>query len=444
MKKLLLLLLPFFAMAQSPDATQIENILLLNNTKQNSATRVIVQDSITKELKFVLRASLVPQANASTSGTVRTTTAEVNPQVYTIGIVDNKLDAKLNVNQKGALNGVATLNSIGKIPNEQIPAVAISETFPISSEAQMIALSQAEQGDIAIRSDVSKAFILRQSPSSVLGNWSELLTPASTVTSVAGRVGAVILNSTDVGLGNVNNTSDANKPISSAMQTALNSKISGSGITNQLARFTASGAVGNSSIFDNGNVGINQLNPTERLDVVGNGKFSGRLIISNPVALTNTVASGDNFISYISGAKSANIGYNNAIGAFNVIDGDVKTMVHNSGNFSIGNGTVDEGSKLFVVGNGKFSGTVTATSFFQSSDIRLKNIIKRDGDVIYFTWKNKRDNKTHIGYIAQKVRAKNPEQVQKDDKGYLSVNYIEILVEKIRNLEKEIEILKAK
>jgi hypothetical protein len=87
---------------------------------------------------------------------------------------------------------------------------------------------------------------------------------------------------------------------------------------------------------------------------------------------------------------------------------------------------------------------VTATSFFQSSDIRLKNIIKRDGDVIYYTWKDNRDTKTHIGYIAQKVRKKNPDQVNKDDKGYLSVNYIEILVEKIRNLEKEMELLKAK
>jgi ABC-type Fe3+-hydroxamate transport system substrate-binding protein len=100
--------------------------------------------------------------------------------------------------------------------------------------------------------------------------------------------------------------------------------------------------------------------------------------------------------------------------------------------------------KLSIGGDGIFSGSVTATSFFQSSDIRLKNIIKRDGDVIYYTWKDKRDTKTHIGYIAQKVKAKNPDQVNKDDKGMLSVNYIEILVEKIRNLEKEIELLKSK
>ena len=44
------------------------------------------------------------------------------------------------------------------------------------------------------------------------------------VTSVAGKDGAVVLDKADVGLGNVDNTSDLNKPISTATQTALNAK----------------------------------------------------------------------------------------------------------------------------------------------------------------------------------------------------------------------------
>jgi len=44
------------------------------------------------------------------------------------------------------------------------------------------------------------------------------------VLSVNDRIGEVELDSSDVGLANVNNTSDANKPISSATQTALNLK----------------------------------------------------------------------------------------------------------------------------------------------------------------------------------------------------------------------------
>lgn len=48
--------------------------------------------------------------------------------------------------------------------------------------------------------------------------------PPDTVTSVAGKTGAVALTKADVGLASVDNTSDANKPISVAVQTALNNK----------------------------------------------------------------------------------------------------------------------------------------------------------------------------------------------------------------------------
>ena len=53
-------------------------------------------------------------------------------------------------------------------------------------------------------------------------------TPAAggSVTSVAGKTGAVTLVKGDVGLGNVDNTSDTNKPISSAAQAALDAKVS--------------------------------------------------------------------------------------------------------------------------------------------------------------------------------------------------------------------------
>ena len=46
----------------------------------------------------------------------------------------------------------------------------------------------------------------------------------SPVQSVASKTGAVTLDKSDVGLGNVDNTADADKPISSATQSALNAK----------------------------------------------------------------------------------------------------------------------------------------------------------------------------------------------------------------------------
>ena len=89
------------------------------------------------------------------------------------------------------------------------------------------------------------------------------------------------------------------------------------------------------------------------------------------------------------------------------------------------------------------AGSITATGFFNSSDRRLKDELKRDGDVAYFTWKDKRDSETHIGYIAQEVAINYPDQVKKGSDGMLSVNYIEVMVAKIQDLEKRIKILEG-
>jgi hypothetical protein len=100
--------------------------------------------------------------------------------------------------QKGAANGVATLGADTKIPSAQLPAIAITDTFVVASEAAMIALSSAEKGDVAVRTDLNKSFILTADPYSTLANWQELLTPTDAVLSVNGQTGAVSLSASDV------------------------------------------------------------------------------------------------------------------------------------------------------------------------------------------------------------------------------------------------------
>ena len=156
-----------------------------------------------------------------------------NPNNYLTST--NAASTYIPLTQKGAINGVATLGSDGKVPNSQIPALAISETFPVASQTAMLALSSAEQGDVAVRTDISKSFILTQSPASTLSNWQELLTPTDAVQSVNGQTGVVNLTKSDVGLGNVDNTSDLNKPISTATQTALGLKENVANKQNSLA-----------------------------------------------------------------------------------------------------------------------------------------------------------------------------------------------------------------
>jgi len=86
---------------------------------------------------------------------------------------------------------------------EDFPDLTITDTFVVNTEAAMLALS-AQKGDVAVRSDQNKTYILTASPATTLGNWQELLTPTDLVLSVAGRTGSVTLSTSDIsGLGTI-------------------------------------------------------------------------------------------------------------------------------------------------------------------------------------------------------------------------------------------------
>jgi hypothetical protein len=142
----------------------------------------------------------------------------------------NALNLKLDTNLIGVPNGTASLNAIGKIPTDQIPAISFSSVKVLSNQADMLALNTAVVGSVVIRTDVNKNYVLAQANPSVLANWIELLTPAPPVQSVNGYSGNISLSKSDFDLSNVNNTSDANKPISGPMQLALDLKANSSNL----------------------------------------------------------------------------------------------------------------------------------------------------------------------------------------------------------------------
>jgi hypothetical protein len=98
------------------------------------------------------------------------------------------LTAKQDVSAKGQANGYASLDGSSLVPRSQLGTGTADAT------------------------------------SVLLGNGTWTALPSSPVQSVAGKTGTVTLVKGDVGLANVDNTSDAAKPISSATQTALNAK----------------------------------------------------------------------------------------------------------------------------------------------------------------------------------------------------------------------------
>ncbi len=113
--------------------------------------------------------------------------------------VDNTSDANKPVSNATATALDAKADLVGgKIPESQIPAVAITDVFTVGSQAAMLALV-AQRGDIAVRSDLNKSFALAAEPASTLANWVELRTPTDAVLSVNSKTGAVTLSAADVG-----------------------------------------------------------------------------------------------------------------------------------------------------------------------------------------------------------------------------------------------------
>jgi hypothetical protein len=98
---------------------------------------------------------------------------------------------------------------------------------------------------------------------------------------------------------------------------------------------------------------------------------------------------------------------------------------------NVGIGTTSPSEKLHVSGN------VLATAFFTSSDKRKKDIISQDGELAIYRFKG--DSQIHYGYIAQDMQALYPNQVSKGKDGMLSLNYIEILVKKVHDLESKLK-----
>lgn len=122
-------------------------------------------------------------------------TAEDIPELTLAKITDAGTAAARDVGSKAG--NLLELGAGGKIDKKYLPPVAITEPFAVSSEEEMLALT-AQKGDVAIRSDISKSFILKVAPASNLENWLELQSPDCKINSVNGQIGTVVLTTADI------------------------------------------------------------------------------------------------------------------------------------------------------------------------------------------------------------------------------------------------------
>ena len=227
---------------------------------------------------------------------------------------------------------------------------------------------------------------------------------------------------------------------------------------------TLTGPLGGTSATFSENVGIG-ISPSYALHVNKSGVDVQ--IVSE--ALTANRASTNNALSNVAGVSIAAFGstYPESGGSrwagragvyintgkpnqtFNVWIGST-TVINslNTGWTAIGQN--DPQAFFHVQGNALISGTVTATSFFESSDATLKTLIEDDYQAkgiesivakLYI-----KNGKEELGYYAQDLQEVLPSAVRKGSDGLLNLSYREVhtakiayLEEKIKNLENQLK-----
>lgn len=124
--------------------------------------------------------------------------------------------------------------------------------------------------------------------------------------------------------------------------------------------------------------------------------------------------------------------------------------IHLAANSNVGIATVTPAYKLDVTGDVRATGNM-----YSDSDERLKEnitIVSNPFNVldpingVYFNWKDDSTKARRVGLIAQQVEQTLPEAVSDQDE-YKSVSYdslIGVLVEAVKELKQEVELLKAR
>lgn len=283
------------------------------------------------------------------SGTVWTidnsvvTNAKIN-DVAASKVTQDSLHRFVADTEKTTWNGKADLVG-GKVPSSQIPSIAITEFLgTVASQAAMLALL-GEQGDWCIRSDEQSGYVLIGNTPSLIGDWQKIVTPASPVSSVNSQVGNVVLGKSDVGLSNVDNTSDANKPVSIDQAIAIGLK------QDALVSGTNIKTIEGQSLLGSGNIDLTKSD-------VGLSNVDNTSDANKIVSTAQATAIGLKQDTLVSGTNIKTIGGSSILGAGNLPIPDPAgwtTIVKSASQDVTGSTLVDDSELQFsVVAGGNY------------------------------------------------------------------------------------------
>jgi hypothetical protein len=204
----------------NPHSVTKAQVGLENVVNVDTSTTANIVDSENK--RFVTDTDLTTLSN--TSGT--NTGDETNTTIISkIGYTPE------NTLNKGVNNGYCGLDSGGKIPLQNLPSTLLKYIGTWNAETNIPNLTATDL------TKVSHVYVVSHDGTQFgitwkAGDWliydadgvAEKSDNSDNVVSVNGKTGVVVIDKADVGLNNVDNTSDLDKPISTLTQTALNLK----------------------------------------------------------------------------------------------------------------------------------------------------------------------------------------------------------------------------
>ncbi len=100
----------------------------------------------------------------------------------------------------GVADGVAPLDATGKLSSAYLPALSLTDVNVIASETEQLALA-AQEGDVAVRSDISTSYIHNGGTAGTMGDWQELLASVVDHDVLKTNGGAPIVCAIPTGLG---------------------------------------------------------------------------------------------------------------------------------------------------------------------------------------------------------------------------------------------------